>query len=486
MDVKTKLQECELANRQRGKRVTILGAGIAGLVAAYELERLGHEVEIIEGSPRVGGRIWTHRFGEEADAPYGELGAMRLPKEHRAILHYIYKMDLGEKLCKFPTVFEERNALMNIEGKICRMKDAPKLFEQRYREIFPPDRYSENTRLFAAWMKTIIEAISPGTLRAGFDRDLKSHLMDELEKLDLTPFFNEDGYTIDLQKFLKTHPNFRRSCHKALDIFLGDIVVEISHDLLQLEGGMDQLVKRLVASVKAPIQCNSEVVALHVRDHRVDVSWLENGESRTRSCDYVLCTIPFSILGKIERTGFDERKEASIRNAVYCPATKVAFHCAEAFWEKEGIRGGASFSGEGIRQTYYPSIRFNPSLGSALLASYTIGDDAERLGLMSDEQRCSYVKDTVSHIHPEINAPGMVVAAATIAWGHYKWGGGGCTIPWGGDLSNESDHSLQYLEAARPQDRLFFAGEHCSKYPAWLEGSIESALEAVYGIVSYR
>ncbi|MBW4671000.1 MAG: FAD-dependent oxidoreductase, partial [Cyanomargarita calcarea GSE-NOS-MK-12-04C] len=40
--------------------------------------------------------------------------------------------------------------------------------------------------------------------------------------------------------------------------------------------------------------------------------------------------------------------------------------------------------------------------------------------------------------------------------------------------------------AARPQNNLFFAGEHCSKYPAWLQGSIESALEAIYDIASHE
>ena len=46
--------------------------------------------------------------------------------------------------------------------------------------------------------------------------------------------------------------------------------------------------------------------------------------------------------------------------------------------------------------------------------------------------------------------------------------------------------SANYLEAARPQNNLFFAGEHCSKYPAWIQGSIESTLEAVYDIVSHK
>ncbi len=65
---------------------------------AYELEKLGHQVEIFEGSPRFGGRIWTHRFGDASDAPYGEMGAMRISKEHQHTLHYIHEMGLGDKL----------------------------------------------------------------------------------------------------------------------------------------------------------------------------------------------------------------------------------------------------------------------------------------------------------------------------------------------------------------------------------------------------
>jgi monoamine oxidase len=485
MDTKMMLDHCKLINHQQGKRITILGAGIAGLVAAYELERLGHQVEIIEGSPRIGGRIWTHRFGDEPGAPYGELGAMRIPSEHKHTLHYVHEMGLGDKLCKFTTVFEEHNALMNIQGKVFRMKDAPKILQQRYQGIFTDTRYSEKTRLFAAWLKTIVDTIAPGNLRESLEHDLNSHLMDELERLDLEPFFSDDGETIDFHTFIKANPSFRARCSKALDMFLGDILVETSHDLLQIEGGMDQLIHRLAAAVKGPIKCNQEVVALRVRDDGVEVSCLEDGQLHTRVCDYVLCTIPFSVLRKMELSGFDDKKLASIQNTVYCPATKVAFHCTQPFWEKDGITGGASFSGEGVRQTYYPSVKFNPSLGSTLLASYTIGDDAERMGMMSESDRYAYVKNAVSKLHPEIEAPGMLRDMASIAWGNYKWSAGGCTIHWGGDISNESNHDFHY-EAARPQKTLFFAGEHCSRFPAWIQGSIESALEAVHDIVVHK
>ncbi|MEO1377787.1 MAG: NAD(P)/FAD-dependent oxidoreductase [Cyanobacteria bacterium J06635_10] len=481
MDTKFILQMAEIANTQSSKHITILGAGVAGLIAAYELEKMGHTVDIIEASNRIGGRIWTHRFGEENDAPYAELGAMRIPHSHQHTLHYVNEMGLSDRLCKFVTVFEEQNAFINIEGKIFKMKDAPKIFQQRYQGIFTDESYSEKTRLFAAWLKTIVDTISPGNLRESLQQDLESHLMDELERLDLEPYFKDNGEKIDLSRFVEENPGFRARCSKALDMFLSDIVVETSADLLQIKGGTQLLIDRLVDSIKAEIKCNQPVVGIKVKDGYTQIDYLENGERKTRNCDYVLCTIPFTVMRKMELEGFDSRKLNSIHNTVYCPATKVAFHTKENFWEKQEIKGGASFSGAAVRQSYYPSVKFNPERGSVMLASYTIGDDAETMGNMSETERHNYVKDVVSKVHPELQQEGMIKDVASIAWGNYEWSAGGCTVHW-----DDSNHTATYLEAARAQNTLFFAGEHCSKYPAWIQGSIESTLEAVYDIVSYK
>jgi monoamine oxidase len=118
-----------------------------------------------------------------------------------------------------------------------------------------------------------------------------------------------------------------------------------------------------------------------------------------------------------------------------------------------------------------------------LLASYTIGNDAGQLGMMSEQDRSAYVKNAVSKLHPEIEEPGMLLDTATIAWGSYKWSAGGCALPWNHGRSYESQHTS---DTARPQKTLFFAGEHCSKLPAWLQGSIESALQAVHDIVAHK
>ncbi|MGH7808024.1 MAG: flavin monoamine oxidase family protein, partial [Thermodesulfobacteriota bacterium] len=81
-----------MPNPKRRLRVVIVGAGIAGLCAAYELEQRGHEVMILEAESRhVGGRVRTARFG---DGLYGEFGAMRIPQGHDLTRHYIARFGL--------------------------------------------------------------------------------------------------------------------------------------------------------------------------------------------------------------------------------------------------------------------------------------------------------------------------------------------------------------------------------------------------------
>jgi monoamine oxidase len=71
---------------QPGKRVIIVGAGMAGLVAGYELANAGHDPVILEAQNRVGGRIYTlRRF---APGLYAEAGAMRIPRVHDLTLGY--------------------------------------------------------------------------------------------------------------------------------------------------------------------------------------------------------------------------------------------------------------------------------------------------------------------------------------------------------------------------------------------------------------
>ncbi|MFF0433617.1 flavin monoamine oxidase family protein [Streptomyces sp. NPDC004327] len=470
--------------RTRGT-VTVIGAGMAGLVAAYELERLGHRVEILEGSRRLGGRIRTHRFGAHESAPFVELGAMRVPLHHHRTMHYVEHLGLIDQVRPFTTLLSEENALLATSTGHVRLRDAPRRLIADVRASLDRDDYREETVVFGAWLAAVVDAVAPPALRTGLRADLARNLLDLVERVDLTPHLLGDGKDrIDVHGLFAAHPAIRAGCGTRLNSFLDDILTETSPGLIRLACGMDQLVQRLAARVRGPIWLGQEVTGLDVAPDQVRLRVGHGPLAALRGADLVLCTVPFSLLRRMPLGGFDADKLAVVRDVDYCPATKVAVHVREPFWEREGIRGGASFSGGLIRQTYYPApAEDGPAdgegRGAALLASYTIGEDADLLGRLPARQRHRAVLDELARMHPQVLRRGMVRGVASMAWGEHPWTGGGCTIRWGQDAAACEEERLR---AARPQGRLYFAGEHCSAEPAWIEGAVESALEAVRAI----
>jgi monoamine oxidase len=466
------------------KRITIIGAGIAGLVAAYELEQLGHHVEILEGSRRIGGRIHTHRFRSGPAAPLIELGAMRVPTKHRNTMRYITKFGLIDKVRDFSTLFSEGGNYYTTGAGNLRVREAARAIMEDFRLSLPGKCYSDDTLLFGAWLMAIGNAIAPADFRKSLREEFSLELLDLVDRVDLTPFIR--GITrdnVDLHAFFAAHPEVRSSRHGRLNRFIDDILDETSPELVRLEGGMDQLVRRLTERIKGPITCGQEVVGLDIREDDVLVDIRQSDNIVTRRCDYVLCTIPFSILRRMWLNGLSEAKTAVIHKVKYWSATKVALHCREAFWERDGISGGASYCGGRIRQTYYPPVEGDPAGGAALLASYTIGDDADVLGCMPAAKRHAVVLRELSKVHPELLHPGMVMDVVSLAWGQHQWSEGAGAVLWGKDAATYEEERVQ---AARPENRLFFAGEHCSSTPAWIDGAIESAVNAVREIQLHR
>jgi monoamine oxidase len=185
--------------------------------------------------------------------------------------------------------------------------------------------------------------------------------------------------------------------------------------------------------------------------------------------------LPFSVLRGLTLTGFDAAKRATIQDMEYGAATKVALHCREPFWLSEGIRGGGSATGGRIRQTFYTPVDWAPERGGVLLGSYAIAEDADVLGRLAEPARHEAVISELARLHPQVRQPGMVLEVASIAWGDHRWSQGCTARRWG---KSAAECAAEIRAASRPQGRLFFAGEHCSSTPAWINGAIESALAA--------
>ncbi|MBH1938225.1 FAD-dependent oxidoreductase [Streptomyces sp. AV19] len=466
--------------------VLVIGAGIAGLTTAYELERRQFRVDILESNSRIGGRVHTHRFGTGPGAPSVELGAMRIPDRHRLTLEYIDRMGLTGKLRTFSTLLSEENAFLHTDGGFVRIRDASGPLCAAFRAGLagqgPGPGGQDPTVVFGAWLTAIVDAIAPPDLREALRADLRHPLLDLVSRIDPAPHLRGAARDrIDLHSLFSAHPGIRSGCSGRLNSFLDDILTETSPALLRLDGGMDQLPGRLAARLKGRILRGRRVTGIDVRDDEVLVRVRGTARTTVRRADFVVCTVPFPALRQMRLRGLDDDKRAVLDDVVYCPATKVALHCREPFWHDEGIRGGASFIGGLIRQTYYPPVDGAPGRGAALLASYTIGDEAELLGRLPARRRHRVVIEELAAAHPQLRAPGMVLGATSAAWGHSR-GSVGCATRWGKSAAACEEERRR---AARPVGRLFFAGEHCSDAPAWIEGAIASALDAVNRLVHY-
>ncbi|KNB53633.1 flavin monoamine oxidase family protein [Streptomyces caatingaensis] len=512
------MHEFDRVERKR-PYVLVIGAGIAGLTAAYELERRQFRVDILESNSRIGGRIHTHRFGTGPGAPSVELGAMRIPDRHRLTLEYIDRMGLTGKLRTFSTLLSEENAFLHTDGGFVRIRDASApLFAAFRASLSPrdpghpgypghsghlghpgPSGYPTGPAhpshlahpapgehdpvvVFGAWLTAIVDAIAPPDLREALRADLRHQLLDLVARIDPAPHLRGAARDrIDLHSLFSAHPGIRSGCSGRLNSFLDDILTETSPALLRLDGGMDQLPGRIAARLRGRILCGRRVTGIEVRDDEVLVRARGAAHVTVRRADFVVCTAPFPALRRMRLRGLDDDKRAVLDDVVYCPATKVALHCREPFWQDEGIRGGASFTGGLIRQTYYPPVDGAPGRGAALLASYTIGDEAELLGRLPARRRHRTVLAELAEAHPQLRSPGMVLGATSAAWGSSRRSVG-CATRWG---KSPAACEEERRRAARPVGRLFFAGEHCSAAPAWIEGAIASALDAVNALVHY-
>ncbi|MCK1798028.1 FAD-dependent oxidoreductase [Streptomyces sp. XM4193] len=467
------------------KRVTVLGAGVAGLVAAYELERLGHQVEVIEGSHDIGGRVHTHRFSHRGrNGPAAELGAMRIPAGHRLTMHYIAELGLQNQVREFRTIFSDDSAYLPSSDGYLRVRDAHKPLIEEFAAGLPRRDYDERTLLFGAWLDASIRAIAPRQFYAELRHEIGVELLNLIDHIDLKPYLSgAAGNRIDLHSFFSDHPQVRSFCPPRLERFLDDVLDETSTTIVRLGSGMDALPRRLASRIRGNVMTGQEVVGIDVREDGVDLRIRRGIRTVVRKCDYVVCTIPFSVLKGMRLTGFDQEKLDIVNGTKYWPGTKIAFHCREPFWEKDGITGGASFTGGHVRQTYYPPVESDPEGGAVLLASYTLGPDADALSELSDTERDALIVKELSVMHPELRRPGMVLAISGRAWGTHRWSRGAATVRW---RQEASLREAEQREAARPQRGLFFAGEHCSSKPAWIEGAIESAIDVAHQIEWYE
>ncbi len=462
-----------------GRSVVILGAGIAGLVAAFELHQAGYKVTVLEARERVGGRVWTIRGGDPIvhfgrpvqraqfdPGLYFNAGAARIPATHRIILAYARR--LGVRLETFVNV--NRSVGWDFAGKV------------------QPER-----RMVNDMRGEIAELLAKAIDAHALDQEMPKAELD-LFRMFLAPYASLDrkgkyqpdgrsGYAVAGGGYARAPVPLGRLSRKellpgpALILpYLFEHIWDMQATMLQPVGGMDRIPLALYEQVKPLVRLRSPVTAIRRVGERVRI---EHGPGAAATqADYCICTLPMPILARIA-SDFSPAKKKAFGAAHYLPSVKVAFE-ARRFWEREDdIYGGLAWTDRANENVIYPSESFNADKG-VLVAAYAAGwtnrDNPQKFAAMSHEERLRICRESIEALHPGKSR--LLSKGVTVGWGQVPWSEGVGAI-WPGGPMDPQRRGADYAELLRPEGPILFAGEHLSYHGTWQEGAAMSAHEAL-------
>lgn len=477
----------QVEGKVSGNRVIILGAGLAGLAAAYELGKLGYICTVLEARERSGGRIWTVRKGTAEtevggerqvanfdDGMYLNAGATRIPHHHLSVIKYC--QELGVPLETFNNINEAAFLYSESQGN---SKLANKRI--RLRELHN-DMRGYTSELLA-------KAIDQKALDLPMTKEDQEKVIEFLKA--------EGGLTTDriykgnAQRGYLTHPGAGTTAGtmappyelteliKAgyLDPYFHntpDYTFEQQMTMLTPVGGMDQIVKAFDKKVGNLIIHQAKVQEIRKQENGVRVVYADKtGANKELKGDFCICTIPLPVLRDIPND-FSSNVQRAVDFIEYNKSGKIGLQFKRRFWEEDDqIYGGISRTNMDITQIVYPSTGFLSKKG-VLVGYYNFGGRAEKIGNMSVKEREQTAVAQGSKIHPQYLTE--FESSFSLAWQKIPYSLGG----WA-SYTNES-RAKYYPALLEPDGNIYFAGEHTSYLTAWMAGSFESAHRTVKAI----
>ena len=473
-----------VAQPARPLHVVIVGAGMAGLCAALELERRGHRCTLLEAEPaHVGGRVRTLRL---EDGLHAEAGAMRVPAGHELTRHYVRELGLALR----PFVQGNPDAYYFARGRRLRIRDAAQL--GALYALAEGERGKSPDELWGRGVVDALAALSPAERQDLSAAAPATDAVRALDQLSLAQLLARGGLSPEAIELLATAYGVEALLGTAATEHLReerDAVWTAGFD--EIVGGTDRLATAFAARLQSKPRMGAEVVRLEQDgDGRRVAAVFRDGRAGGRAQrvegDYCVCTLPFPVLGRLQVVpALSADKQRAIRQLAYDSSTKVIAVTARRFWEAEdGIYGGGSFTDLPSGTTWYPSdnaVARDPRVSArpaAMLASYTWGAPARRLAALPHRERAALVLEHLARVHPALARPGAVRRTASWSWDTHRWSGGAFAAFAPGQ------HTALHRHIGTPEGRIHFAGEHVSLAHSWIQGALESALVAVREILA--
>ncbi len=475
----------KLEGDPKGATVLILGAGLAGMSAAFELRNAGYQVEVLEYNDRPGGRNWSLYGGDTytelggftqqvqfAPGLYLNPGPWRIPYHHRAILDYCKRLNVALEPFTQVNYAAYLHSSKAFGGKPIRYREVQADFNGHVAELLA--KATHQTGLDQAVSKEDREVLLQAMRNWGA-LDKNYEYKKSLETSERRGYIADPGGGLTSEPTLSEPLAMRELMQSQLWRFIAaGHIYEFQSALFQPVGGMGMIGKAFGKELGSLIQYNAKVTEISQDDQGVTVTYHHSksgGAPKVAKAQWCICTIPASILSQINLSVGAPMKSA-IDSLYYDSAIKVGLQFKRRFWEQdESIYGGISFTDLPNALIGYPSTKFFDDGPGVLLGAYTFGANSFQYAALSPEERIRKTVELGTHIHPQY--PAEFQNGVAVAWHRVPWTLG-CAGHWTEEL-----RAKHYNDLCAIDGRIMLAGEHASRLPAWQEGAVLSSLDAI-------
>lgn len=443
------------------KSITIIGAGLAGLSAAYELKKSGLDCIVLEARSRVGGRVFSMRdFSNDLVA---EGGGEFIDHKHKHMLALAkeFNLQLGS-LGGWRAESGDWGLFQNKAGRLSDEKIWGANLEDEYQNLW---------RSLSTLGKLVNDPSNPqDSLNAK-----------ELDSQNVAEWINKQAIHPLVRELFVCHIRSEYTCEPEEFSFL-DFVRNISlyysnpqedKPNYRIIGGNDLLPKAL-ANTLPDVRLNAIVESITIQDEGVSVKYKQGDSYHTLQSDYAILAIPLPVARHIDfNSSLSLAHEKLINEISYGAVTKVLIEYRKKFWKDIGWNGRL-YTDEAIVMTWGATNHIEHEHG--IITAYTGGKPGAQLSKLSDDER---TKLAISVIDKAFSGSAdLVENTATMAWVNEPF----TRSSYMALAPNQISTHWQTLYT--PAGRLYFAGEHASPIQGYMEGAVESGQRVAKEIIN--
>lgn len=447
-------------------KIAIVGGGIAGLHAAYVLQKAGVASTIYEGSGRAGGRIYT---GSDVVAPntYTELGGEFIDTNHEDMIQLCkeFGLKLNDRLD--PKGEGKLNEAYFFEGKL-------------YTETQLITAFKPVAKRMLVDIDKISDTLAYNTMTDDdkhFDQMSIAQYLDSIgcsgwiRKLLDVAWVTEFGLETDQQTALNLLWMIGADLSEGFSMF-GE-----SDEKYEIDGGNEQVVKELHKRLGAQVKLEHKLMA--IQDHSgggYTLVFSHGNGTKEVKAEMAIIAIPFTLLREVDiQASLPPLKKKAIAELGYGTNAKLFVGFNNRVWRQKGY-SGESFSDVGY-QLMWDHTAFQP-MPAGGLTLFSGGKDGVATGTGSAQEHVARLMQGVDQVFPGSKAAqnGQV---AQFHWPTYAWAKASYACYKPGQYTAFSGMEFE------PVGNMHFAGEHCSAdYQGYMNGGAETgrrAAEAILG-----